>query len=394
MGPVIFLPRSANICNAFSHGAQALLWCVALVWSWHLLAACSQDAIAEEARYTRDERGRIVGLTYFGSAGLRQAAPRDVSDLVSVEISYGTVLTEDDIAFLSTLEGIKQLSFGGNLSDEYVVFQGSTSPLSKLKKLESLFLCKRDMRDRDLEFVAELPNLQFLEFLAGPNPWALEGPTVTDACAESIRRARSLRWLYIDGDANLSDRFVDGITQDLKDLESLDLHSDLMTDLALQWIAERCGNLRTLDLWSKHFTDQGAASLVAAEKLEEIWLECPLLTHASVSSLANMTQLRHLLITAPTITDEAVEKVSKLSALEILCLRDTPMSDEQFAMFANHPTLKSIFVEGRDLSVEKVMQVIATMPKLDHLDLGTAKQAQREVRRFLADRKAAGGDRK
>jgi hypothetical protein len=70
------------------------------------------------------------------------------------------------------------------------------------------------------------------------------------------------------------------------------------------------------------------------------------------------------------------------------------MSEEQFAMFANHPTLESIFVQGRNLSTEKVMQVIATMPKLDHLDLGTAKQAQGEVRWFLANRKAALGTRK
>lgn len=371
-----------------------MLWLALLWWSWPPPAARSQDAIAREARYTSDEHGRIIGLTYFGRAGLRQSAPQDVSDLVSLEISYGTVLTEDDIAFLSTLEGIKQLSFGGNLSDGYVVFQGSTSPLSKLKQLESLFLCKRDMRDRDLEFVAELPHLQFLEFLAGPNPWALEGPTVTDACAESIRRATSLRWLRIDGDANLSDRFVDGISKDLKELEFLDLSSELLTDRALQLLAERCGNLQSIDLWSKHFTDQGAAFLVAAKKLEEIWLECPLLTHAAVSSLASMTQLRHLLITAPTITDDAVQKVAKLPELEILCLRDTPMSEEQFAMFANHPTLESIFVEGRNLSAEKVMQVIATMPKLEHLDLGEAKGAQREVHRFLANRKAARGNRK
>jgi hypothetical protein len=385
--------------NVFIHGtpnhwASALFWFGAFLWSWLPLAAFSQEAITKGARYSHDERGRIIGLSYFGRTGLRQSAPPNVSDLVSVDISYGTILTEDDVAYLSTLETVKRLSFGGNLSDEYVVIQGGTSPLSQLKQLESLFLCKRDMCDRDLEFLAELPNLRSLEFLAGPNPWDQEGPSVTDACAESIRRAVSLRELRIDGDGQFSDRFVEAITQDVRELEYLDMDSEHLTDRTLQLLAERCRNLRLLDLWSQHFTDQGVASLVAATKLEEIWLECPLLTHESVSSLSTMTQLRHLLITAPTITDDAVQNVAKLPALEILCLRNTPMSDEQFAMFTHHATLESIFVNGRNLTTEKVLKVISTMPKLDHLDLGEAKDSQKGVNQFLADRKSAVGSSK
>ena len=68
-----------------------------------------------------------------------------------------------------------------------------------------------------------------------------------------------------------------------------------------------------------------------------------MLTHESVNVLTELKDLRHLLITAPTITNEVVEKVAKLPELQILCLRNTPLSDEQFAMFANHPKLKSIF---------------------------------------------------
>ena len=377
-----------------NHWASALFWIGALLWNLLPLAAFSQEAINQGARYSHDESGRIIGLSYFGRTGLRQSAPPNVSDIVSVEISYGTILTEDDVAYLSTLENVRQLSLGGNLSDEYVVIQGGTSPLSKLKQLESLFLCKRDMCDRDLEFLAELPNLRSLEFLAGPNPWDQAGPSVTDACAESIRRAVSLRELRIDGDGQFSDRFVDGITQDLRELEFLDMDSEFLTDRSLKLLSERCGNLRSLDLWSPHFTDQGVASLVAATKLEEIWLECPLLTDESVNSLSKITQLRHLLITAPTITDDAVQKVAKLPALEILCLRNTPMSDEQFEMFANQATLESLFVNGRNLTTEKVLRVIATMPKLDHLDLGEAKDSQKAVNRFLAGRKSAVGSSK
>jgi hypothetical protein len=289
---------------------------------------------------------------------------------------------------LASLQNVEELSFGGNLDGEYVAIEGDLSPLGKLKRLESVFLCKRDMRDIDLAFLRELPNLRSLEFLAGPNPFHENGSSVTDACAESIGQARNLRWLEIYNGGKLSDRFIEGISQQLEELEHLHLGSDNLTDRSLQLLAKQCGNLKSIDLYSKQFTDQGVAFLASAKQLQKVWLECPLLTNESVSVLTELRDLRHLLITAPTVTNEVVEKVAKLPELQILCLRNTPLSDEQFAMFANHPKLESIFANGRNLTTENVLQVIATMPRLEHMTLAEAK-AQISVTRFLAARKSA-----
>jgi hypothetical protein len=348
----------------------------------------SQEPSSQDARTRSDKQGRIVGLTYWGQGGLRQSAPKDVSSLTNVDISYGTTLTRDDIEFLASLQNVEELSFGGNLDGEYVAIEGDLSPLGKLKRLESVFLCKRDMRDSDLVFLRELPNLRSLEFLAGPNPFHENGSSVTDACAESIGQARNLRWLEIYNGDNLSDRFIEGISQHVEELEHLHLGSDNLTDRSLQLLAKQCGNLKSIDLYSKQFTDQGVAFLASAKQLQKVWLECPLLTNESVSVLTELRDLRHLLITAPTVTNEVVEKVAKLPELQILCLRNTPLSDEQFAMFANHPKLESIFANGRNLTTENVLQVIGTMPRLEHMTLAEAK-AQISVTRFLAARKSA-----
>lgn len=365
-----------------------------------LVGLCSTDSFSQEptsrgARTRSDEQGRIVGLTYWGRGGLRQSAPKDVSNLTNVEISYGTILTRDDIEFLASLQNVESLSFGGNLSSEDVAIEGDLSPLCKLKRLESLFLCKRNMRDGDLAFLRELPNLRTLEFLAGPNPLTENGTSVTDACAEPIGQVKNLRWLGIYNGDILSDRFVEGISQHLKELEHIYLSSDKLTDRTLQLLAKQCGNLKSIDLYSKQFTDQGVASLASAKQLQEIWLECPLLTQESVNALTELKDLRHLLITAPTITNEVAEKVANLPELQILCLRNTPLSDEQFSMFANHTKLESIFANGRNLSTDKVLQVIATMPKLKHMDLLEAKATQSAATRFLEARKPASkkGDR-
>ena len=348
----------------------------------------SQEPSSQDARTRSDKQGRIVGLTYWGQGGLRQSAPKDVSSLTNVDISYGTTLTRDDIEFLASLQNVEELSFGGNLDGEYVAIEGDLSPLGKLKRLESVFLCKRDMRDSDLVFLRELPNLRSLEFLAGPNPFHENGSSVTDACAESIGQAKNLRWLEIYNGGKLSDRFIEGISQHLEELEHLHLGSDNLTDRSLQLLAKQCGNLKSIDLYSKQFTDQGVAFLASAKQLQKVWLECPLLTNESVSVLTELKDLRHLMITAPTVTNEVVEKVAKLTELQILCLRNTPLSDEQFAMFANHPKLESIFANGRNLTTENVLQVIATLPRLEHMTLAEAK-AQISVTRFLAARKSA-----
>ncbi|MFN9983962.1 MAG: hypothetical protein ACK52S_00275 [Pirellula sp.] len=289
---------------------------------------------------------------------------------------------------MASLQNVEELSFGGNLDGEYVAIEGDLSPLGKLKRLESVFLCKRNMHDRDLEFLRELPNLKALEFLAGPNPFHENGSSVTDACAESIGQAKNLRWLEIYNGDKLSDRFIEGISQQLDELEHLHLSSDNLTDRSLQLLAKQSGNLKSIDLYSKQFTDQGVAFLASAKQLQKVWLECPLLTNESVSVLTELKDLRHLMITAPTVTNEVIEKVAKLPELQILCLRNTPLSDEQFAMFANHPKLESIFANGRNLTTENVLQVIGTMPRLEHMTLAEAK-AQISVTRFLAARKSA-----
>jgi hypothetical protein len=348
----------------------------------------SQEPSSQDARTRSDKQGRIVGLTYLGQGGLRQSAPKDVSSLTNVDISYGTTLTREDIEFLASLQNVEELSFGGNLDLEYVAIEGDLSPLGKLKRLESVFLCKRNMHDRDLEFLRELPNLKALELLAGPNPFHENGSSVTDACAESIGQAKNLRWLEIYNGDKLSDRFIEGISQQLEELEHLHLGSDNLTDRSLQLLAKQCGNLKSIDLYSKQFTDQGVVFLASAKQLQKVWLECPLLTNESVSVLTELKDLRHLMITAPTVTNEVIEKVAKLPELQILCLRNTPLSDEQFAMFANHPKLESIFANGRNLTTENVLQVIATMPRLEHMTLAEAK-AQISVTRFLAARKSA-----
>lgn len=350
------------------------------------VTAQSRVTSSKGIRYTYDDSDRIVAISYYGRSGLSELAAKNVSQVEGIEIIYGARLSADDVSLLSTLDTVKELSIGGNLSDEFVEIEDGLAPFGKLTRLEYLFLCKRDMHDNDLEFVAQLPHIQHLEFLGGPNSNQKNGSAVTDACAEFLRRATTLRHLCIYGGNQLSDQFVLMIARDLKNLEHLKIGSGLLTDRSLQVLAEQCGNLRWLDLYSNHFTDRGVSYLANAKKLEALWLGSTALTHECVNSISGLVELRHLELTFSTITDDDARVLAGLPALEILALRKPPLTNEQFAMFAHHPALKSAFLNGRDLSLAETIETIKTIPNLDHLSIADNKALQMSVDQFLASR--------
>lgn len=360
-----------------------LLFLAVYMCLWHASELRSQDAIQPDA----SESGCTVALRYTGTDGLARSAPKDTALLRHVDIAYGTKLTADDVAFLSTLENTEELLVGGNLDVECVSLAGSLAPLGKMRKLRRIALCKQDVRDEDLAFVAGLPVIETLEFFANTNPSTADGPVVTDDCAVHLCKATTLRELRIFRGSTLTDRFVALIAQHLKRLEYFELDSDLLTDKSLRILADECPNLRWLDLHSNRFTDEGVACLANAKKLEMLWLGSKSLTADCVSAVSGLVHLRHLELTVPTIDDAGIKSIAGLPALELLALRQPPLSDEQFAMLANHPALQSAFLNGRDLSAPKVLQVIETMPMLDHLEVRENRALQVAINAFLANRK-------
>lgn len=128
--------------------------------------AFSQPANTQGLRLIKDEHQRVVAVEYYGSSGLRKAELHEFPHLKGVFIVYGTELSSDDITYLSTLKNVTELEMGGVLVDEYVTIEGGLSKLADLKSLETLFLCKQKMKDEDLEFVASLPRITYLEFIA------------------------------------------------------------------------------------------------------------------------------------------------------------------------------------------------------------------------------------
>lgn len=336
--------------------------------------------------FQRNDKGDVWAIRYWGSSGLQSGGLDDFTTLEFLEIVYGTKLTADDLKYLSSLDQLEGLQIGQDLVDTPVHIEGDLSVLGKLKLLEHVHLCKHDIKDSDLEFISSLPALSQLKFNADSD---LDGggSTLTDRCATHICQAKTLESIYVQGYGNLTDEFVSTITDGLPELEHLNISCPNLTDASLKFLAKRCKELKWLDLGSNRITDHGVEHLSEANNLEMLWIESTSLTSRSIESVASLQKLRHLELTVPTIDDRHAQILADLRKLEIIALRKHPLTDKQFRKFANHPTLKSGFLNGENLSIDNTLKTIESIPNLRHLRVGSKNlELQSAIDRVLQNR--------
>ncbi len=359
-----------------------------LAWACAIsFAAWAQESVRQGFYFVYDDDHRVVSVGYHGSSGLRSAQLDQFPRLERVDISYGTVLTYDDIAYLSTLSNLAELAIGQDTIDTPLQIESDLLPLRNLKSLEFLHLCKHDIQDDDLRFVAALPNLRGLRFNAS-GELDSRRYSVTDRCADYLAQATTLEAVWVGGCWQLTDDFVSRLTTGTRDLMDIDLHSPHLTDESLRLLAERCKNLRCIDMGSDHFTDAGVKHLSSLKTLKQLSLASPQLTHACIESIAELEQLSSFGLTVPEITDEGVQTIAGLSELASLHLGGPPLTDSQFAMFRHHPTLESAFINGIQLSEQELLDTVGTIPNLMHLDVGRGNpHLQAVVKREMDRRK-------
>ncbi|MFO0911854.1 MAG: hypothetical protein U0795_02770 [Pirellulales bacterium] len=337
-----------------------------------------------------DTDNRVVGVDYFGEAGLRAAQLEKLPHLQIVSIIYGSTLTADDIAYLSTLSGVSELNIGGLTIDPPVEIKSDLKPLEGMKGLEFVHLCKHDIKDDDLQFVAALPKLADIEF-NGRGDGLYWQHSVTDQCADHLVKAKGLKGVWIDGYGPLTDNFLEKLTAGLPGLVGLHMGSPQLTDESLRLLATRCKHIEHLNMRSDRFTDNGIQHLVSAQRLQSLWLEADLLTGRCVEPIGQLKSLNHLGLSIRNISDEGVQALAGLKNLQILSLRKPELTDAQFAKFRGHDTLEVAYINGKSLSIDRTLETIAAMSSLRMLEVETGvlepNELQKAVNRALSGRK-------
>ncbi len=172
--------------------------------------AFSQQHAPDGFRFHRREDGCVDTIEYWGTSGLRSAKLHEFPGLEAVAIVYGTNLLSDDVAYLSTLTNVVDLAIGQDLIDVPVKIEGDLAVLAELKSLESVHLCKHDIKDDDLKFVASLPRLTYLEFNADSD-FKGGGFAVTDRCAKYLSKAKAIKGISIQGHGKSTGNFCSPI---------------------------------------------------------------------------------------------------------------------------------------------------------------------------------------
>lgn len=277
-----------------------------------VLSAPSQSEFC--FRVHRDSQEHVVEATYVGAETVeRELASGAVQrpdvgtwrqvcespELCVVRITWGTTLRADEVEQLGRLVKLSELEIGtAEISSEFVELPKFKWVLGHLKSLEQLAICKRDLKDEDLEFIEQLPKLTELRFNADNYLSSKNGPFVSDLCAEYLTRSTSLRSLAIYEARHLTSEFVTRLTAGL-----------------------------------------------------------PLLTRLELSSYK-------------VIDDDGLQSLAKHTAIRELSLPDLRLSDEQFKAFRGHATLEQLCLDGRQLSRSAVLEVLSSMPRLKHCDVG------------------------
>lgn len=348
---------------------------------------------------TKDQEGKIVEATYNHPAALRnqfRSGKILSSDIVSADkfknfstleeltFPYGVSLDVEILKYLTKSTKLKKLTLGFvGVNSESVNIEGDVNKFALLKNLESAHLCIDKINDRHLKFVAALPRLQRLEFNAGGDGIGRRKSGCSDECATYIARASSLKHLWVHDAHHLTDLFIKRISDSLTGLSSLDIESPLFTDTSLQNIGGKLPNLKRLNLGSSQLTDNGVNFLKSLQKLEQLRIPNGNISCECIHSLIELDQLSELSLPIKSINDKNMSQLVKFQKLELLHMRYPRLSDSQFSELHGHPSLKSVFINGSQLTNKVALEVIKSMPNLSFIQIGENTSLQRQVNGYL-----------
>lgn len=264
-------------------------------------------------------------------------------------------LNDGDLEILRSLPDIQTMTLrgvsvvGGKLS------VAGLKPIESLRELRRLDLSANTTFRGRLEFLAELPNLEFLD---------LQGTYFGDEAMQDVAKTRRLTTIQL-GMMQLTER---GLT-------------DLCRSSAEQveyWIrrdqdVSQLGGLKNLRWWFVGFGDVPVDRLSAfagCDQLEEITirchgLECPV---ESIDALRSLKSLQKLEISGPADSEwpilAALESLPDLQALRLIGIGDRGL--RQLPALAS---LETLDLSSSSAVSEDGLQALEKLPELRHLAL-------------------------
>lgn len=162
---------------------------------------------------------------------------------------------------------------------------------------------------------------------------AAEAVPLDEVIAE-ISQLSSLGYVYIRL-PGLNDRHVAQLCR-LRDMSSLCLISDQLTDVALQEICSHMTGLVHLEISSPRLTDRGTGALAKLERLSKLKIESPRITGAGLESLGSVYELE---LTSSSLSHRGFRALVACQELTRLTIADATITSDETACLAAMPSL-------------------------------------------------------
>ena len=166
---------------------------------------------------------------------------------------------------------------------------------SALTKLRHLFVRTVELRDADLAFLANNPDLEMLR---------LEGVPVGDGVLAHIARLKKIRTLDISTTPVFTGRGMENLAC-LPVLDDLVVHGTGFTDSAVRALT-RCPRLRVAHLAKTAITDESLRALKTLPALQEVHLDDNSITDAGLAEIAQAPALKNVTLVNVPVSAAAV----------------------------------------------------------------------------------------
>ena len=362
-----------------------------------LLAMHLAGAMQAGRRATASTPDAAVAARFADFGGAARHVVDAAGHLTEVSIADGSLLTDDDVARMASLEHLRVLQ----IFDCRMLDDAAAKALTARGTLEVLAITNAGLTDDGVKaIVAQCPRLVELDLSSNTNltgaslraiadlghleRLTLVQTRLNDLATRRLARLEGLRALDLRGNMEAGDLTLE-VAGGLPKLAAFKHRSTVVTDAGVAGLAAST-TLRSLLLQDFAITDASGAHLARLAGLESLEIfRCQGFGTDGGLALAGLPLTRLTLRDLPDVRDPALEVLRDLPKLQRLYLHELPsVGDDGLARLASATSLRVLDIWSVPAMTDATVEAIAMLPALEELSIRETGAGEAALARILA----------
>jgi internalin A len=285
--------------------------------------------------------------------------------LQSLRLPSGLQLNDHDMQSIGRIKSLKVLGI-----EKSRIPPDGFKYLRSHNSLTDLTLFRSQTAEGGLEYLAAIPNLQWLSFHGSDisnchiknlykaprlKKLTLAKTAVTGPGLDTLSRMKSLRYLDLS-ELDLTNADLAPLTK--LPLEELDLSKTSIGDQATKQLA-KIKTLHVLNLRQTHITSAGLQNLAELPDLRTLNLSSTNIDDRACAALQNYSSLRYLDLNNTGVTDAGLAQLVSLNNIRSLDLGNTSVSDKGIDSLLAMENLEGVSLVGNGVTQDGVARLLA-----------------------------------